>query len=53
VEVKAIGKQQILDTACGQWGYNCNNVATFVLMLLFLSVVILDRISKVYEMVHL
>jgi hypothetical protein len=53
MEVKAIGEHQILDTVCSQWGYNCNNVVTFVLLLWFLSLVLLDRISKVYEMVHL
>jgi len=53
VEVKAFGKNQILDTVCSQWGYNRNNVVTFVLMLLFLSMVLLDRISKVYKMVFL
>jgi len=53
VEVKGIGEHQILDTVCSQWGYNCNNVVTFVLLLLFLSIVLLNRISKVYETVHL
>jgi len=48
VEVKEIGEHQILDTVYSQWWYNCNSVVSFVLMLLFLSMVPLDRISKVY-----
>ena len=39
MEVKAFGEHQILDTVCSQRGYNCNNVVTFVFMLLFLSMV--------------
>jgi hypothetical protein len=35
VKVKVFGKHQILDTVCSQWGYNCNNVVIFGLMLLF------------------
>jgi hypothetical protein len=35
VEFKAFGESQILDIVCSQRGYNCNNVVTFVLMLLF------------------
>jgi hypothetical protein len=35
VEVKAFDENQILDTVCSQWRYTCNNVVTFVLMLLF------------------
>jgi hypothetical protein len=53
VEFKANGEHRILDSVCSQWGYKCNNVVTFVLMLLFLSMVLFDRIYKVYEMVYL
>jgi hypothetical protein len=35
VGFKAFGESQILDIFCSQRGYNCHNVVTFVLMLLF------------------
>jgi len=46
VGVKAFGEHQILDTVSGQWVYNCNNVVTLVLMLLFLSMVLCTGFSR-------
>ena len=35
MEFKAFGENQILDTDCSQWGCDCNNLVTFMLILFF------------------